>query len=238
MSLFYKKFLKPAAAYDIWAGSYDQQSGNLMLDLDEQLFQELLAQTDLANKTVVDIGCGTGRHWHKILEKKPRLLHGYDASQGMLDMLEQKFPRAITQKITGHLLPHIPNGYFDVIISTLTLAHIKDLEGLFTEWDRVLKSRADILITDYHPQALAKGAKRTFQYRNRSVSIKNYVHSMQAIGNLADKMGFKIQTHKEITINSSYKHYYEEKNALTVYEKFKGMPIIYGLHLKKVDDLT
>src|SRR5579859_4377929 len=85
---------EPAAGYDLWAATYDNQPRNLMFHLDEMLFSDLLARTDLRNKTVVDIGCGTGRHWGKILRQKPAELAGYDVSGEMLKRLREKYPAA------------------------------------------------------------------------------------------------------------------------------------------------
>ena len=61
-------------AYNIWAENYDSQPGNLMLDLDEQVFSELLTNTPIKNKHVADIGCGTGRHWNRIFGGVPATL--------------------------------------------------------------------------------------------------------------------------------------------------------------------
>ena len=57
-------------AYDLWSENYDMQPGNLMLDLDEILFSKLLTTLEIKNKDIADIGCGTGRHWTKILKKR------------------------------------------------------------------------------------------------------------------------------------------------------------------------
>src|SRR5471030_2852942 len=83
-----------APAYDLWAENYDNQPGNLMLDLDEIVFGRLLANVDIKNKRVADIGCGTGRHWGKILKQQPQQLSGFDVSAGMLRKLQMKFPQA------------------------------------------------------------------------------------------------------------------------------------------------
>lgn len=96
-------------AYDAWADTYDYQPGNLMLDLDEQLFTELVKNTDLKNKRVADIGCGTGRHWQKLYSLNPKLIIGFDVSEGMLNQLKRKFPAALTQHITDNLLPMAHN---------------------------------------------------------------------------------------------------------------------------------
>ena len=67
-------------AYDIWSKNYDEQPDNLMLDLDEAVFTKLLASLPIQNKKVADIGCGTGRHWQKILNLRPAKLTGFDVS--------------------------------------------------------------------------------------------------------------------------------------------------------------
>jgi ubiquinone/menaquinone biosynthesis C-methylase UbiE len=70
----------PRKAYDLWAGGYDSQPGNLMLDLDEKVFSELLDPLTLKGVVVADIGCGTGRHWAKLLEKQPSRIVGFDVA--------------------------------------------------------------------------------------------------------------------------------------------------------------
>src|SRR6185437_14798281 len=89
-------------AYDLWAENYDSQPGNLMLDLDEIVFSGLLDDVDIKNRRVADIGCGTGRHWARILQKDPESLTGFDVSTGMLNKLNQKFPEAKTHVITDN----------------------------------------------------------------------------------------------------------------------------------------
>ncbi|MFI5131281.1 MAG: hypothetical protein ACHQFX_14865, partial [Chitinophagales bacterium] len=60
----------PATAYDLWASSYDEQNDNPLVYLDEMVFTEMLAECRVEGKAVVDVGCGTGRHWSKILDRK------------------------------------------------------------------------------------------------------------------------------------------------------------------------
>src|SRR5262249_9628002 len=88
--------LEPAAAYDLWAATYDNQPTNLILHVDEVVFSRLLGRVDLHNKTIVDIGCGIGRHWNRILQQKPAALTGYDVSTEMLKQLRRNFPDART----------------------------------------------------------------------------------------------------------------------------------------------
>jgi ubiquinone/menaquinone biosynthesis C-methylase UbiE len=231
-----QKSTEPEKAYDLWSDSYDNQPGNLMLDLDENLFSEFIFSVDLKNKIVVDVGCGTGRHWKKIFEKKPAQLIGYDVSQGMLEKLRQKFPEAETHYSPGSYLPELKNNFCDLIISTLTIAHIKNLRSAFEEWNRILKPDGEIFITDYHPDVLKKGGTRTFKNENKIIMIKNYIHSIDSIQKHAKEMLWAVKNFEEIKIGESMKHYYQIQNALEIFEKFKGSFIIYCMHLKKRDD--
>jgi ubiquinone/menaquinone biosynthesis C-methylase UbiE len=220
-------------AYNLWSEKYDGQHGNLMLDLDEQVFSGLLRGVDLYEKNVADIGCGTGRHWLKLLKQQPKSLAGFDVSPGMLARLQEKFPAAVTCKITGNYFSEIEDARFDVIVSTLTIAHIENIEEALQAWCRILKNKGDIIITDFHPDSLAFGGKRTFEHNQVQLAIKNFVHSIAAIEAILLKYDLYIVNSDERIVGEPVKHYYAAKNALSVYERFKNKKIIYGIHLRR-----
>ena len=224
---------EPAIAYNLWARNYDAQPENLMLALDEELFGGFLNRSNLKYKIIADIGCGTGRHWGKILAQKPLTLYGYDVSEGMLSRLKGKYPSALVYYLQNNYLPQLGNNHVDTIISTLTIAHIENIKDAFTEWHRVLKYGGEVIITDYHPEALARGGRRTFAHNGKTIAIKNYVHSIEKVFDVMQQTGFEFLEMDEKIIDDSVKRYYEEKQALHVFEKFKNVPIIYGMRLRK-----
>jgi ubiquinone/menaquinone biosynthesis C-methylase UbiE len=230
---FAKSELNAEQAYEIWSANYDKQPGNLMLDLDELIFSNLIKNIDFNNKKVADIGCGTGRHWQKIYGKNPSVVTGFDVSCGMLDQLKNKFPSAITQKTNDNLLAMVQDSAMDVIVSTLTIAHIRNIEEAITSWSRILKNEGDLVITDFHPSMLEKGGKRSFNHEGRSLYVRNYTHSLGKIKKAFNNSGLILIQEEERKVNEEVRSYYESQNALPVYERFKGMPIIYGLHLRK-----
>ncbi len=222
-------------AYNMWSSDYDTQPDNLMLAFDEATFAELIAKVDFQSKTIADIGCGTGRHWEKMYAKHPERLIGYDVSDGMLQVLTKKFPNSESYLLKSNVLETLENKGCDIIISTLAIAHIKDIEGAFAEWNRILRKDGHIIITDYHPEALLKGGNRTFTHNGKLIAVKNYIHSIEKIRDISNKLGFKFEVFGEKVIDESVKHYYEKQNAVNVYERFKGTPIIYGAHLTRTD---
>ncbi|HEY2580710.1 MAG TPA: methyltransferase domain-containing protein [Mucilaginibacter sp.] len=221
-------------AYDLWASNYDSQPGNLMLDLDEIVFSNLLKNMEITNKHVADIGCGTGRHWAAILEGKPASLTGFDVSAGMLNKLNEKYPAAHTYQIIDNTFLNIDDASYDVIISTLTVAHIENLEEALRAWCRILKDKGEIIITDFHPDALASGGKRTFKYRNVQIAVKNFVHPINIIKEILLNDNIIAIDEYEKRVDESVKDYYLKQNALHVYEKFKGFSMIYGIRFKKL----
>ena len=225
--------IAPAPAYDLWAADYDSQPGNLMLDLDELIFTNLLQSIDLKNKIVYDMGCGTGRHWKQLLDKYPAQLTGFDVSEGMLSKLMTKFPSASLELIVEGNKLNADSASCDVLLSTLTIAHIKNLEDVLNEWCRVLKPSAHIIITDFHPDALVKGAQRTFRHDNKTMKVTNYVHPLSLIKKCLLANGFKMVTEQTRCVDEEVKQYYVEQKAMPVYERFYGIPIIYGLHLSR-----
>ena len=168
-------------AYDLWASDYDMQPGNLMLHLDGKLFAGLIEAVNIQGKQVADIGCGTGRQWPVIFSKQPASLTGFDVSGGMLQKLKEKYPSGHISQITDNLFSNIPDASFDVIVSTLTVAHIENIEDALQAWCRMLKDDSEIIITDFHPKLLAFGGKRTFKHNNQQMAVTNFVHAIATI---------------------------------------------------------
>jgi ubiquinone/menaquinone biosynthesis C-methylase UbiE len=223
----------PRKAYNLWAREYDSQPGNLMLDLDEKLFSELIDPLDLKGVVVADIGCGTGRHWTKILAKQPARVAGFDVSDEMLGKLNAKFPAAETHLLAADNFVEMPNNSCNLVFSTLTIAHIQDTYAALSEWERVLANKGDLVITDYHPAVLEKGGQRTFRHNGRLVAVKNYIHTIESLRELARQLQLKEIRFIEKIIDESLRGWYEQQNALAVFEKYRGSPVIYGIHFKK-----
>ncbi|MFI5125165.1 MAG: methyltransferase domain-containing protein [Chitinophagales bacterium] len=230
-----KKETEPAEAYDQWSSAYDSQPDNLMLAMDEQVTTSLLEGMLLQSKIIADIGCGTGRHWEKLKKGDPKRILGFDVSSGMLTKLREKYPEAETYLLKDQHLPGLEDNSCDLVISTLTIAHIRNFKEALKEWSRVLKPGGHLLITDYHPVALDRGARRTFRYQHHTVAIRNYIHPIEKISKTAGQLGLLRLRFIERKIDETVKPFYEKQQALAVYEKFYGTPIIYGILLMKAN---
>jgi ubiquinone/menaquinone biosynthesis C-methylase UbiE len=224
--------LDPPAAYDCWAGTYDAQPDNLLLAMETAIFRSLLRPSMMEGRVVVDIGCGTGRHWHWILEHRPREISGYDASAKMLEALDKKLPGHKTRRLEG---PYVParTGQAGLLISTLTLAHINDASTALSEWCRVLEPGGFMVLTDYHPDALTRGAARTFRDQGKTYAITSHAWSLVSILGELERHGMSLLEKQEKCIGPDVCEWYDRQGAMDVYERYLGMPVVYGLSLQK-----
>ncbi|OFY93395.1 MAG: hypothetical protein A3K10_07735 [Bacteroidetes bacterium RIFCSPLOWO2_12_FULL_31_6] len=227
-----RQSLNSADAYNKWAENYDEEQNNLMLYYDKIILSAILNKVDPTGKNILDYGCGTGRNWKEILNNSG-MITGCDISKEMLERLKIKYPDADVHLLKNDKLTFLPDNSVDILISTLVVAHIKNLEPIFIEWDRVIKENGEIIITDFHPTLLEKGGERTFNHKNEIFKIKNYIHNISEIVNLLGKFGFRRIQLIEQNINEEVRPFYESRNSVKVYEKFYNSPFIYGILLRR-----
>jgi ubiquinone/menaquinone biosynthesis C-methylase UbiE len=222
-----------SAAYNLLAETYDAQENNLVMHLDNTIFKTLINNTSLSSKTILDFGCGTGRHWNNILEQQPKELIGYDIAQEMLNKLQQKYPDAKTFSLKNNILKDIKDSSCDVIICNLVIGYIKKLEKVFLEWNRVLKKDGEIIITDFHPIASQNGANRSFKYKERMIYVKSFMHTLNEIKSHTLKLNWHHSYFIEKSIDETVKPFFKSNKALEVYNKNYNTPLVYGFLFRK-----
>jgi ubiquinone/menaquinone biosynthesis C-methylase UbiE len=221
-----------ASAYDLWSASYDEEPDNLLVLLDEGLFEGLLRRVEVRGKRVVDVGCGTGRHWSKILARGPAELVGYDVSPGMLARLERKHPGATVHLGSAEALSHTAAERCDLLVSTLALSHVRSAGPVLHEWARVLRAAGDLLLTDFHPAAAAI-ADTTFVHGGRVITVEKHVHPLPALEAALGASGFELLEREERVADESVRHHYERAGKGAVFQRMRGTPLLYGMHLRK-----
>lgn len=232
-SLGAPRFVDLIAGYDLWSSTYDQDGGNLLVALDEVMFDRLLRRVDLRGAVVVDVGCGTGRHWAKMLARNPRRLIGFDTSSGMLAKLREKHPLAEAHQVLDHRLV-LPPESCDVLVSTLALAHMPDAAAALSEWARVVKKGGHIILTDLHPAA-AERSTCTFEHQGQVHAVRLHVHSLTSIREIASSHQFAMVELDEQVVGGALEPYYALRRAPRSFERMRGVGVIYGLVLRKAD---
>jgi SAM-dependent methyltransferase len=139
--------------YRTWATTYDQP-GNPAFALDQPIVEEIIET--LPAGTALDAACGTGRFAQLLAERGHRVI-GVDSSPDMLERARVRVPEG--EFLLGELsrLP-IDDQAVDLVVCSLALAHIRVLEPVFAEFARVLRPGGYLVISDMHPEAIARGS--------------------------------------------------------------------------------
>ncbi len=205
--------LSPRDAYRLWSETYGSQPKHPVFVLETEILRDLLSKADVTNKVVIDIGVGTGRHWSELASHGPRSLHGVDISPEMLGRLRERFPDAAVYERRSTRLDAFSDASVDLIVSSLMLGHVREVGDELREWTRILRDGGQIVYTDFHPQALRAGAKRTFGYRGRTFEVESHCHTVPALRSLFDSV------HLETTGFQEKAH--------------EGTPLVLGFRLRK-----
>ena len=164
--------------YALWSESYDDEQNPLIM-VEEPRVEALLQRLPLPSR-VLDAGTGTGR-WALRLAAGGSEVTGIDASLPMLELARQKAERAglPLHFEVGDLqqtLP-FPDCYFDLVLCALALCHVPDLRGPIGEMARVTAPGGHLLITDFHPQAVANGWDTTIHRRSEAYTLPTARHT-------------------------------------------------------------
>jgi len=90
-------------------------------------------------KTILDVGCATG-YLAKELKKKDCNIVGIEINQDAVDIAAQYCDRVVAADVEEIEEPSFPDGYFDVIIFSDVLEHLRRPDLVLINLKRYLKS--------------------------------------------------------------------------------------------------
>lgn len=139
--------------FDAVAATWDEQPRRVKLgaDITRAISAEVPLNKDM---DVMDFGCGTGL---LTLNLAPlvRSITGVDSSRGMLDVLGKKVESAVIPNVRMQFVDMDKGdelkGSYDLIVSNMTMHHIKDVGTLIRQFYRLLKPSGSLCITDMDP---------------------------------------------------------------------------------------
>jgi ubiquinone/menaquinone biosynthesis C-methylase UbiE len=150
--------------YDRWAAVYDHDA-NPLPALEEPAVRKAVG--DVQGMSVLDLGCGTGRHslW---LSAAGADVTAVDFSDGMLEQARRKPGAEAICFLVHDLHLSLPfNMEFDLIVSGLVLEHLRDLDHFFAEAHRVLKPRGRVVVSAMHLAMFLKEVRHDLPIQRR-----------------------------------------------------------------------
>ena len=141
-------------AYELWSSTYDSEPNGL-IDAEERAVVEILGE--LPPGRAIDAACGTGRLAAR-LEALGHAVIGVDASTGMLTAARAKGLAASFVRGDLHALP-LADAAADLAVCGLALTHVGSLRGPIAELARVVRPGGHVVVTEFHPFAVATGGQ-------------------------------------------------------------------------------
>ena len=187
--------MKIQDAYTRWSITYDSDR-NLTRDLDQRATQDALA--DLGCENVMELGCGTGKNT-AFLTRIGRQILALDFSPGMLSQAKAKIDSDRVFFVVADLTKSWPckSESFELIVCNLVLEHIEDLDAIFAEVSRALKSGGSFFLSELHPVRQYKGTKANFQAEHEPIEIHAFVHHLSDFTEAARMNGLVLRRLKE-----------------------------------------
>ncbi len=178
------KIYDSQAGYDLWASQYDEKLAFLN-SFEGVQFAKMLG--DLKGKKVLDLGCGTGRLTDLLLNNGGEV-SGIDVSEKMLEVARKKYPWVNFAQADAENLP-FKDDEFDVVVSAFVIVHFKDLQKLFDEVCRVLKSGGIFVLTNINQ----KKAPKLKLKNGEEIIIKSFYHIPKHVIKDLEHSFFKIE---------------------------------------------
>jgi malonyl-CoA O-methyltransferase len=198
-------------AYRLWAPTYAAETATSFLD--EQLAREMLY--DLPCERLLDAGCGTGRR-----------LAGMDEAIGVDASAEMVAAGGGANLIVAEIraLP-FASARFDMVWCRLVLGHLADPMPAYRELARVCRPGGHVFVTDFHPDAVAAGGRRSFRDQAGQVhEVEHHVHPDHAT--FAGRAGLALVDRREASVGPIIRDFYARAEKLALYEKDRGLKLV------------
>lgn len=172
-------------AYNQWARTYDTDP-NKTRDLEQVAARRLLAGADFS--TVLEIGCGTGKNTTWLAENAGTVTAA-DFSEEMMKRARAKTASAHVRFVTADLTQPWMFDPATLIVCSLVLEHIDNLDFIFEQAARTLEPGGWFYVCELHPYKQLQGSRARFEQGDQTVHLEYFVHHVSDFFSAAQKHG-------------------------------------------------
>lgn len=127
-----------------------------------------------------------------------------------------------------------PSARFDVAWCRLAAGHVPDLVPFYRELSRVLDRGAALVVTDFHPEAVRAGHRRTFRAPRGEIRVVAHTaHEPAAHEAAARAAGLRFDARLDLPPLPDVRPFYEKAGALSRWEADHALPLLLGFRFLK-----
>lgn len=118
--------------------------------IEKPIINELIG--DVANKTILDLGCGDGKFGIELLDKGAKHYTGVDGSSNMFKLAKKNL-QSYNAKVLQDNIENIEleKNKFDIVLSRLVLHYIENLKPVLNEINSSLTKNGIFVLSIEHP---------------------------------------------------------------------------------------
>lgn len=149
------------------------------------------------NKTVLEIGCGTG-HGSKLIKKcfQAKRIYATDLDKRMIDIARKNNnDDSISFEVQNATKLKFKNNFFDAVFDLGVIHHIPNWKDCLKELKRILKPNGQLIIEDLSIETFSTSFGKLLK---KSLDHPyNSMHKEDEFVGYLRKIGFKIKVHKK-----------------------------------------
>jgi ubiquinone/menaquinone biosynthesis C-methylase UbiE len=203
---------------------------NPLLAREERYLSPLL--TNLHERQILDLACGTGRWIENLLSRGATSAVGFDCSDAMLRVANKK--RRLTGKLVRAACESLPfrTSGFDLAICSFAVGHVEGLECMTRELARVMRVGSDIFVSDLHPEAYARGWRVGFRDSTAAFQIEMFPRQAEEVIRAFSSSGFECLTCDALRLGDAEKAIFESAGKLGALSEACQVPAVLVYHFR------
>lgn len=216
-----RRIVSQCEAYRYWADSFDE--GTPILALESRHLAPVLSNVlpEAAGKRFLDIGCGTGRWLSWAVDRGAHAI-GADLSIEMLRAASRKAGLSGCIVQADAMFTPFRDASADVVLCALVIGHMRPVSQAMAGLARLAAPGARVIVTDFHPDALRRGWKRTFKRGADTIEIESDPYSVAELthGDLA------LEEFRELPFGEQERHFFEAAGKSAWFDEMREQPAI------------
>lgn len=223
------KVLEASEAYRLWAPTYSDETAISFLE--DRLVRSMTPS--LEDKRLLDAGCGTGR---RIRNAGAAFAVGLEPCREMLAAgVATEGPLSGVDLVVGDVreMPLQASG-FAVVWCRLVLGHLPTIGEAYAELARVADFGATVIVSDFHPEAVDAGHRRSFRLADVVIEIEHHVHRIGDHIEAASAAGLAVEQMRDAVIGNDVRPFYENAGRSGSYGEHLGLPVVHAIAFRKV----
>jgi ubiquinone/menaquinone biosynthesis C-methylase UbiE len=143
-------------------------------------------------------------------------------------LLESRKKPALTERLALADTRSLPfhDGFADIALCALSLGHMAPVESAVKELARIVHQGGYLIITDFHPDALRHGWKRTFRSDGELYEVETHPYTIDQLLQCAEQNGLVLQDLLEPCFDEPERDIFHATGKPDLFEQVRGIPAV------------